>query len=79
MMVGGYMWGYLADQRGRCRVLVVSLSVNGVFGALASVAPSFWFFLLLRFISGIGSAQDLHHCLSFICCSDHHTMRSLML
>lgn len=54
MMVGGYMWGYLADQRGRCRVLVVSLSVNGVFGALASVAPSFWFFLLLRFISGIG-------------------------
>lgn len=54
MMVGGYMWGYLADQRGRCRVLVVSLSVNGVFGALASVAPNFWLFLLLRFISGIG-------------------------
>ncbi|XP_055078234.1 synaptic vesicle glycoprotein 2B isoform X2 [Periophthalmus magnuspinnatus] len=54
MMVGGYMWGYLADQRGRCRVLVVSLSVNGVFGGLASVAPGFWLFLLLRFISGIG-------------------------
>ncbi|XP_072291854.1 synaptic vesicle glycoprotein 2C [Eucyclogobius newberryi] len=54
MMVGGYAWGYLADQRGRCRVLVVSLTVNGVFGALASVAPSFWLFLLLRFISGIG-------------------------
>uniref|UniRef100_A0A3B4AW36 Major facilitator superfamily (MFS) profile domain-containing protein n=1 Tax=Periophthalmus magnuspinnatus TaxID=409849 RepID=A0A3B4AW36_9GOBI len=53
MMVGGYMWGYLADQRGRCRVLVVSLSVNGVFGGLASVAPGFWLFLLLRFISGI--------------------------
>ncbi|XP_039988936.1 synaptic vesicle glycoprotein 2B [Xiphias gladius] len=54
MMVGGYMWGYLADQRGRRRVLVVSLTVNGVFGALASVAPWFWLFLLLRFISGIG-------------------------
>ncbi|XP_022611617.1 synaptic vesicle glycoprotein 2C-like isoform X1 [Seriola dumerili] len=54
MMVGGYMWGYLADQRGRCRVLVVSLTVNGVFGGLASVAPKFWLFLLLRFISGIG-------------------------
>uniref|UniRef100_A0A3B4WEG2 Synaptic vesicle glycoprotein 2 n=1 Tax=Seriola lalandi dorsalis TaxID=1841481 RepID=A0A3B4WEG2_SERLL len=53
MMVGGYMWGYLADQRGRCRVLVVSLTVNGVFGGLASVAPRFWLFLLLRFISGI--------------------------
>ncbi|XP_056271623.1 synaptic vesicle glycoprotein 2C [Pseudoliparis swirei] len=54
MMVGGYTWGYLADQRGRRRVLVVSLAVNGVFGGLASVAPWFWLFLLLRFISGVG-------------------------
>ncbi|KAM3609385.1 uncharacterized protein V6R79_013812 [Siganus canaliculatus] len=54
MMVGGYMWGYLADKRGRRRVLVVSLTVNGVFGGLASLAPWFWLFLLLRFISGIG-------------------------
>lgn len=54
MMVGGYLWGYLADQRGRCRVLVVSLSVNGIFGALSCVAPTFWLFLLLRFISGLG-------------------------
>ncbi|XP_012717918.2 LOW QUALITY PROTEIN: synaptic vesicle glycoprotein 2B [Fundulus heteroclitus] len=54
MMVGGYMWGYLADQRGRRKVLVVSLSVNGLFGGLASLAPWFWLFLLLRFVSGIG-------------------------
>lgn len=54
MMVGGYLWGYLADQRGRRKVLVVSLTVNGVFGGLASGAPWFWLFLLLRFISGIG-------------------------
>uniref|UniRef100_A0A3Q1EZ27 Synaptic vesicle glycoprotein 2 n=1 Tax=Acanthochromis polyacanthus TaxID=80966 RepID=A0A3Q1EZ27_9TELE len=53
MMVGGYMWGYLADQRGRRRVLVVSLTVNGLFGGLASFASWFWLFLLLRFISGI--------------------------
>ncbi|XP_029910169.1 synaptic vesicle glycoprotein 2B [Myripristis murdjan] len=54
MMVGGYLWGYLADQRGRHRVLVMSLTVNGLFGALASLAPWFWLFLLLRFISGVG-------------------------
>uniref|UniRef100_A0AAY5KCL3 Major facilitator superfamily (MFS) profile domain-containing protein n=1 Tax=Esox lucius TaxID=8010 RepID=A0AAY5KCL3_ESOLU len=54
MMVGGYLWGYLADQRGRQKVLVISLTVNGVFGALASFAPWFWLFLILRFISGIG-------------------------
>ncbi|CAL8260736.1 unnamed protein product [Merluccius merluccius] len=54
MMFGGYLWGYLADLRGRQRVLIVSLSVNGLFGALASLAPWFWLFLLLRFISGVG-------------------------
>lgn len=59
MMVGGYTWGYLADRRGRRRVLVVSLTVNGVFGGLAAVAPWFWLFLLLRFISGIGWAHRL--------------------
>uniref|UniRef100_A0A3Q4HQ47 Synaptic vesicle glycoprotein 2 n=1 Tax=Neolamprologus brichardi TaxID=32507 RepID=A0A3Q4HQ47_NEOBR len=53
MMVGGYMWGYLADQKGRRRVLIVSLTVNGLFGGLASLAPWFWLFLLMRFISGI--------------------------
>lgn len=54
MMIGGYLWGYLADQRGRRKVLVVSLAINGLFGGLASLAPWFWLFLLLRFISGIG-------------------------
>lgn len=54
MMVGGYSWGYLADQRGRCGVLSISLTVNGLFGAVSCVASSFWLFLLLRFISGVG-------------------------
>jgi len=58
MMFGGYLWGYLADQRGRQRVLVVSLSVNGLFGALASLAPWFWLFLLLRFVSGVKKAIE---------------------
>ncbi|XP_042565661.1 synaptic vesicle glycoprotein 2C [Clupea harengus] len=54
MMIGGYTWGYLADRRGRQKVLVTSLTVNGIFGALASLATRFWLFLLLRFISGFG-------------------------
>lgn len=54
------MWGYLADQRGRRRVLVVSLTVNGLFGGLASLALWFWLFLLLRFISGVGLAHGFH-------------------
>lgn len=54
MMVGGCVWGVLADRRGRRSVLVVSLAVNGTFGAVASLAPTFWLFLLLRFFSGVG-------------------------
>ncbi|TRY90231.1 hypothetical protein DNTS_027165 [Danionella cerebrum] len=54
MMLGGYLWGYLADRRGRRSVLVISLLVNGTFGAVASLAPMFWLFLLLRFFSGVG-------------------------
>ncbi|KAM9808124.1 synaptic vesicle glycoprotein 2B [Neosynchiropus ocellatus] len=54
MMVGGYVWGYMADHRGRRSVLAVSLAVNGLFGGLSSFSPWFWLFLLLRVISGIG-------------------------
>ncbi|XP_056307635.1 synaptic vesicle glycoprotein 2B [Danio aesculapii] len=54
MMVGGCVWGFLADRRGRRSILVVSLAVNGTFGAVASLAPTFWLFLLLRFFSGVG-------------------------
>ncbi|XP_078056310.1 synaptic vesicle glycoprotein 2C isoform X1 [Mustelus asterias] len=54
MMIGGYMWGVLADLKGRQRILVLSLMVNGIFGAVSSMASEFWQFLLLRFGSGIG-------------------------
>ncbi|GCC33573.1 hypothetical protein chiPu_0012043 [Chiloscyllium punctatum] len=54
MMVGGYMWGVLADLKGRQRILVLSLAVNGIFGAVSSLASNYWQFLLLRFISGVG-------------------------
>ncbi|XP_041650910.1 synaptic vesicle glycoprotein 2C [Cheilinus undulatus] len=54
MMFGGYIWGYLADKKGRRRILVLSLTINGIFGGLSSIAPWFSMFLVLRFISGIG-------------------------
>ncbi|XP_034542119.1 synaptic vesicle glycoprotein 2C [Notolabrus celidotus] len=54
MMLGGYMWGYLADKKGRRKVLILSLTVNGMFGGLSSMVPWFSIFLVMRFISGIG-------------------------
>ncbi|XP_070178141.1 synaptic vesicle glycoprotein 2C-like isoform X2 [Littorina saxatilis] len=54
MMVGGYVWGSLADKSGRRSVLMWSLTVNGLGGLLSSVSQVFWLFLVFRFISGIG-------------------------
>ncbi|XP_051776757.1 synaptic vesicle glycoprotein 2C isoform X1 [Erpetoichthys calabaricus] len=54
MAIGGYVWGYLADKNGRQKILAFSLAINGLFAALSSLATTFWLFLLLRFISGIG-------------------------
>ncbi|XP_067829475.1 synaptic vesicle glycoprotein 2C isoform X2 [Heptranchias perlo] len=59
MMAGGYVWGVLADLRGRQKILVFSLTTNGIFGAVSSLAPNYWLFLLLRFMSGIGVGGSL--------------------
>ncbi|XP_015199277.2 synaptic vesicle glycoprotein 2C isoform X1 [Lepisosteus oculatus] len=79
MMVGGYVWGYLADQRGRRRVLVLSLTVNGVFGALASLAPMFWLFLLLRFVSGVGVGGSIPVIFSYFSEFQARTRRGVMI
>uniref|UniRef100_A0AAY4DKR4 Major facilitator superfamily (MFS) profile domain-containing protein n=1 Tax=Denticeps clupeoides TaxID=299321 RepID=A0AAY4DKR4_9TELE len=79
MMVGGYAWGCLADRRGRQKVLVVSMAVNGVFGALASLAPSFWMFLLLRFISGIGVGGSMPVIFSYFSEFQPHLKRGAMI
>ena len=54
MMVGGYLWGTLADIFGRRAVLLWSLAMNALGGLASSFAHVFWLFLLLRVISGIG-------------------------
>ncbi|KAJ8035605.1 Synaptic vesicle glycoprotein 2B [Holothuria leucospilota] len=54
MMLGGYIWGSLADVQGRKRVLVYSLAMNAFFGLSSSFAQSFWLFLMCRFFSGVG-------------------------
>jgi len=48
--------GFLADRLGRRIVLTVTLTIFGVFGGLAALAPTFEILLLARFLQGIGSA-----------------------
>ncbi len=53
-MIGGYLWGGLGDSLGRRGVLMVSMTVNAIFGMLSSLAMTFPTFLVLRFLSGLG-------------------------
>ena len=54
MMVGGYLWGAWSDLVGRRTCLIISLSVNWLFGLASSLSPDFASFLFFRFGSGVG-------------------------
>lgn len=48
--------GFLADRYGRRIVLTTCLTLFGVFGGLAALAPNYELLLLARFLQGVGSA-----------------------
>ncbi|XP_049807229.1 synaptic vesicle glycoprotein 2B-like [Schistocerca nitens] len=54
MMVGGVVWGNLADRMGRRRTLLSALSVNAVFSVIAAFMPTYGTFMTARFCSGVG-------------------------
>ena len=54
MMVGGYVWGSLSDVSGRRRALLMSLTLNGASGVLSGLYRNYYYFLFLRFVSGVG-------------------------
>lgn len=66
--------GFMIDKYGRKTVLIPCLLINGTFGGLCSIAPTFEVLLLFRAIQGIGIAGmapvsmtligDLYHGLS---------------
>jgi putative MFS transporter len=53
MVPGALLWGVLIDKLGRRRVTVFSLLLYAVLALLAGLSPSFWPFLVLRFLSGM--------------------------
>ncbi|RZC33863.1 Sugar tr and/or MFS 1 domain containing protein [Asbolus verrucosus] len=61
VVVSSYMWGYLADTRGRKNILVVSLTVGSLTTIICSLVPWDWLFIVLRFINGffIGGASSV--------------------
>ena len=58
MLIGGYLWGSLADVFGRKGTLITAMLLNGVCGLIAAFSPNFLFFLFFRLASGIGFVID---------------------
>lgn len=48
-----HMSGFLADTMGRRYVLLRGLALNSVTYIVGALAPNFWSFFVIKFISGI--------------------------
>ena len=54
MLIGGLLWGSMADVFGRKGTLLTAMLLNGVCGVVAAFSPNFLFFLFVRVASGMG-------------------------
>ncbi len=69
MMFGAVICGYLADKWGRKPVLIGTLLLFSIGNLLLTLTPNVMWFILVRFITGIGLGGITgccdHHCGSF--------------
>ncbi|XP_050540651.1 synaptic vesicle glycoprotein 2B-like isoform X2 [Daktulosphaira vitifoliae] len=54
MVIGSFIWGYLADSKGRRYTLIVSTMMDGIFSIVSSVVQVYPLFFFCRFMSGFG-------------------------
>ncbi|MWA15120.1 MFS transporter [Streptomyces sp. BA2] len=54
MAVGAVAWGAVADRIGRKKAFSVTLLIFALFSVLGALAPTYWVFLALRFLAGVG-------------------------
>lgn len=53
MIISSHLWGFLADTKGRKRVIKPTLIAGFVVTVISSFAMDFWTMLCLRLINGI--------------------------
>jgi putative MFS transporter len=59
MLIGGVIWGILADKKGRLSVLFGSIILYSLANILNGFASDITFYAVLRFIAGLGLAGEL--------------------
>jgi MFS family permease len=55
---GGVIAGVLADYIGRKRMLMLSILWYSVFAGLTALSPNYWYFLIFRFLTGLGLGAE---------------------
>lgn len=48
-----HLWGFIADTKGRRKVILISLLMSFLFSLLSSISPNAWIFILMRYLNGI--------------------------
>lgn len=54
MLIGSFIWGYVADSRGRRFTLIICMLMDGLFNILSSVSQMYSIFIFCRLLSGFG-------------------------
>uniref|UniRef100_A0A2H8TZZ2 Synaptic vesicle glycoprotein 2A n=1 Tax=Melanaphis sacchari TaxID=742174 RepID=A0A2H8TZZ2_9HEMI len=54
MFTGSFIWGYIADSKGRRYALIVSMMMDGVFSIISSVSQIYPVLIFCRLMSGFG-------------------------
>lgn len=52
IITSSHLWGFLADTRGRRKVIMPTLFISFIITVISSFVKSFWLFFFLRFLSG---------------------------
>ncbi|XP_037034621.1 synaptic vesicle glycoprotein 2B-like [Bradysia coprophila] len=52
VIVSSHLWGFLADTRGRKKIIVTSLFIAFFISILSTLTQSYWLFVALRFLNG---------------------------
>jgi MFS transporter, VNT family, synaptic vesicle glycoprotein 2 len=53
VIISSHFWGFMADTRGRKKILVLALFTSFFFTILSSLAKNFWMLLVCRFFNGV--------------------------
>lgn len=58
IMIGAFVFGYLADRYGRKRLFIATLVMYSVFTVLTALSPNYTFLMIFRFLTAIGVGAE---------------------